>query len=109
MNEERFKKAVDRWKKFMLNGPLAGYTLEIDPRVAREFAAVALFLDMQTVRASGEDEKYYEGYREASSDILKFMGVEMFQDDGGKKIALVPSSADPDARARLARAMWGDV
>ncbi len=109
MTEEQFNKAVDKWKNFMLRGPLAEYTLEIDTKIAREFVAVALFLDIQTVRASGEDEKFYEGFREASSGILKFMGVEMFQDDEQKKIALVSSSQDPEARARLARAMWGEV
>ena len=109
MNEEQFKKAVDKWKKFILNGPLAGYSLEIDPKIPKEFAAVALFLDIQTVRASGNDEKFYGGYREASSDLLKFMGVDMFQDDKSKKIALVPSSVDPEAQAKLARSMWGEV
>ncbi len=109
MNEEQFNKAVDRWKKFILNGPLAEYSLEIDPKIPREFAAVALFLDIQTIRASGNEGKYYEGYREASSDTLKFMGIEMFQDDSQKKIALVPSSHDPEAQAKLTRSMWGEV
>ncbi|QMU56599.1 MAG: hypothetical protein GKS04_05640 [Candidatus Mycalebacterium zealandia] len=109
MTEEQFNKAVEKWKNFILKGPLAEYTLEIDPKILKEFAAVALFLDIQTIRASGNEEKFYEGYREASSDILKFMGIEMFQDDNKKKIALVPSSYDPEARTRLARSMWGDV
>ncbi len=109
MTDEQFNRAVDKWKKFMLNGPLAKYTLEINPEIPREFAGVALFLDMQTVRASGNEGKFYEGYREASSDTLKFMGVDMFQDDSQKKIALVPSSRDPEAQARLARSMWGET
>lgn len=109
MTEEQFTKAVERWKNFILNGPLAEYTLEISPEIPKEFAAVALFLDIHTVRASGNEEKFYEGYREASADILKFMGIEMFQDDNKKKIALLPSSRDPEAQARLARSMWGEV
>ena len=109
MTDEQFEKAVGKWKSFILNGPLTEYSLDIAPEISKEFAAVALFLDMQTVRASGNDEKFYEGYREASSDLLKFMGIEMFQDDERKRIALVPSSRDPEAQARLARSMWGEV
>lgn len=109
MTDEQFGKAVGKWKDFILNGPLAEYSLEISPEIPREFAAVALFLDIQTVRASGNEEKFYEGYREASSDLLKFMGVEMFQDDSRKKIALLPSSRDPEAQERLVRSVWGKV
>ncbi len=109
MTDKKFNKAVEKWKSFILKGPLAEYNLEISSQIPKEFAAVALFLDIQTVRASGNEEKFYEGYREASSDILKFMGIEMFQDDARKKIALVPSSHDPEAQARLARSVWGEV
>lgn len=109
MTDKQFNKTVEKWKTFMLKGNLAGYSLEISPEVPREFAAVALFLDIQTVRASGNEEKFYEGYRESSVDILKFMGVEMFQDDAQKKIAILPSSRDPKAQERLVRSVWGKV
>jgi len=109
MTDKQLNKTVEKWKSFMLKGNLAEYSLEISPEIPREFAAVALFLDIQTVRASGNEEKFYEGYRESSVDILKFMGVEMFQDDAQKKIAILPSSRDHKAQERLVRSVWGKV
>jgi hypothetical protein len=81
MRVEEFEKIVEMWRNHILVDALEGYALEIDEDVPKEFAAIALYLDSATVRAAGEVVEYYDGYRQAASDILSLIGVEMIQDD----------------------------
>ena len=74
MKKEDIDKVIDAWKNHLLVGPLEGYQLEISDDVPEAFAAVALYLDSKTVRASGEVEEFYEGYRQAAVDVLNLIG-----------------------------------
>jgi len=58
MRVDEFDKVVDKWKNYILRGPLEDYTLEIDSEISRDIAAIALFLDQKTVKASGEVEDF---------------------------------------------------
>src|SRR3990170_1555608 len=81
MNVDEFEKIVESWRSYILVDALAGYSLEIDEDVPKEFAAIALYLDTTTVRAAGETTEYYDGYRKAATDVLNLLGLQMVQDD----------------------------
>jgi len=108
MRVDEFEKIVERWKNYILRGPLEDYTLEIDPAISNELAAITLFLDINTVRASGEVEEFYEGYRKASTDVLEFMGIHLTQDDEMKIVKIDTSSNNADLQEQLKQHIWGE-
>jgi hypothetical protein len=107
MRVEEFEKIVEMWRNHILVDALEGYALEIDEDVPKEFAAIALYLDSATVRAAGEVVEYYDGYRQAASDILSLIGVEMIQDDQMRVIYIKRSSAKLDKQEELKKYIWG--
>ncbi|GIW46390.1 MAG: hypothetical protein KatS3mg078_0267 [Deltaproteobacteria bacterium] len=107
MRVEDFDKIVEMWKKHILSDVLKDYKLEIDEDVPKEFAAIALYLDSSTVRAAGEVLEYYDGYRQAASDILNLIGVEMLQDDTLKVIRIRRKAVEEDKQELLKKYIWG--
>lgn len=107
MKIEDYDKVVNYWKQYILTGPLNEYDLVIEPEIHEHFAAIALFLDTKTVRASGETEAFYEGYRQAATDILNFIGVELAQDDEKKVITIFSSTSPADVQEQLKNHIWG--
>ena len=108
MRVDEHEKVLERWKNYILKGPLEDYELEIDPGVSKELASIALFLDIQTVRASGEIEEFYEGYRKAATDILEFIGLHLAQDDEMKIVRICISPNNADLQEKLAEHIWGE-
>ena len=108
MRADDLEKVIEKWKGYILKGPLEDYTLEIEPGISDELAAIALFLDIQTVRASGEIEEFYEGYRKASTDVLEFIGVHLAQDDEMKIVRIGISPNNADLQEQLKQHIWGD-
>ena len=108
MRVDEFEKVIENWRSYILRGPLEDYTLEVDPAISDELAALALFLDIQTVRASGEVEEFYEGYRKASTDILEFIGVYLAQDDEMKIVRIDASSNKAELQEQLKQHIWGE-
>ncbi len=104
---EEFEKIVEAWKKHILVDALEGYSLEIDEDVPKEFAAIALYLDSSTVRAAGEVVEYYDGYRQAATDVLNLIGVEMVQDDVIKVIHIKRKITQEDKQELLKQYIWG--
>jgi len=107
MRVEEFEKIVEMWSNHILVDALYGYSLEIDEDVPREFAAIALYLDSTTVRAAGEVLEYYDGYRQAASDILNLIGVEMVQDDEMRIIHIKRKAIQEDKQEVLKKHIWG--
>ena len=107
MKKETIEKIIDAWKSHLLVGPLEGYQLEIADDVPEAFAALALYLDSKTVRASGEVEEFYEGYRQAAVDVLNLIGVEIAQDDQMKVISLFRKETGDDKQEELKKHIWG--
>ncbi|HXG31069.1 MAG TPA: hypothetical protein VNK81_05440 [Thermodesulfobacteriota bacterium] len=107
MRVEEFEKIVEMWSNHILVDALHGYRLEIDEDVPREFAAIALYLDSATVRAAGEVLEYYNGYRQAASDILNLIGVEMVQDDEMRMIQIKRKAIQEDKQETLKKYIWG--
>ncbi|MGI9553535.1 MAG: hypothetical protein ACR2NC_01315 [Thermodesulfobacteriota bacterium] len=108
MRVDEFDKIIDKWKGYILRGPLEDYTLEFDPDISEELIAIALFLDIQTVRASGEVEEFYEGYRKAATDILEYIGVHLAQDDERKIVRVNISPNNADLQEELKQHIWGE-
>ncbi len=107
MRVEEFDKIFEMWKSYLLVDMLQDYHLEIDDDVPREYAAIALYLDSTTVRAAGEVLDYYNGYKQAASDILSLIGVEMVQDDEMKIIQIRRKVSQDDKQERLKEYIWG--
>ncbi len=107
MKKEEIDKIIEAWKSYLLQGQLEDYELEIDKSVPMEFAAIALHLDAQTVRAAGQVEEFYEGYRQAAVDVLGIMVVEIAQDDYYKVISLFKMESDEDKQEELKKHIWG--
>ena len=107
MKIEEYDKVVEYWKSYILSGPLSDYELEVEPGLEQYMVAIALFLDTKTVRASGETEEYYDGYRQAATDILNFIGVELGQDDEKKIVSVYRSTSPADIQEELKQNIWG--
>ena len=98
---------IEMYTNHLLQGELEGFKIEISPEVKDELAAIALYLDSKTVRASGEIEEFYEGYKRAAFDILSFMGVEFFEDRENKLIRIMKSNYDSQLQEELKKNIWG--
>ena len=107
MKQESIDRVINAWKNHLLQGELEDYQLEIDESVPIEFAAIALHLDSRTVKASGKEEEYYEGYRDAAVEILSLIQVEIAQDDQLKVISLYHKEFDDGKQEELAQHIWG--
>jgi hypothetical protein len=107
MRVDEFDKVVDQWKNYIFRGPLEEYSLEIDPDISKDIAAIALYLDQKTVKASGEIEEFYDGYRSAANDILELIGICLEQDDENKvvKVAIAPNNSS--LQEELQKHIWG--
>ena len=108
MRVDQYDKVVEMWSNHILKGPLEEYELEIEPEISKDLAAIALYLDSKTVRASGEVEEFYEGYKRAAVDLLAFIGVELAQDDENKVIKVFKSSNTAELQEQLKEHIWGD-
>jgi hypothetical protein len=106
MRVEDFNKIVEMWERLILVEALEGYSLEIDEDVRLEFAAIALYLDSTTVRAAGEIQEYYEGYKQAATDILNLIGVELVEDHEMKTIQIKRISTEDDKQEILKKHIW---
>ena len=107
MNKEDIDRVIQAWKDHLLVDQLEGDQLEISEDVPPEFAALALYLDSKTVRAAGEVEEFYEGYRQAAVDVLNLIGVEIAQDDQLRVISLFRKESVDDKQEELKKHIWG--
>lgn len=107
MNVDEFEKILDIWKRHLLVDALEDYQLEIDGDVSKQFAAIALYLDSNTVKASGEVLDHYNGYKQAASDILNLIGVQMVQDDEMRIIQIRRKTRQDDQQEKLKEYIWG--
>ena len=107
MNKETVDKVISAWRNHLLQGELQDYQLEIDDNVPIEFAALALHLDSRTVKASGKEEEYYEGFRDAAVEVLTLLRVEIVQDDQFKVISLLRKELQDDKQEELKEHIWG--
>ena len=108
MRIENSEEIITKWKTNIITGDLEDYTLKIDDDVNKDFAVLALYLDYTTVKASGHVMDYYEGYKQAASDILGILGIYLFQDDENKVINVKYQSPEDDIQEHLKKHIWGD-
>lgn len=107
MDVNTLDSVIEMYTNHLLRGELEGFRIEIDPEVTDQLAAIALYLDSKTVRASGEIEEFYEGYKRAAFDVLSFMGVEFFEDRENKLIRISKSKYDAELQEELKKNIWG--
>lgn len=107
MKKEIVDRIIDGWKNHLLKGELEDYQLELDEKVPIAYAALALHLDSRTIKASGKEEEYYEGYRDAAVEILSLLEVEIVQDDQMRVISLVHKENEDNKQEELKQHIWG--
>lgn len=107
MDVNTLDSVIEMYRNHLLKGDLDGFSIEIDPEVNDQLASIALYLDSKTVRASGEIEEFYEGYKRAAFDVLSFMGVEFFEDRENKLIRISKSKYDAELQEELKKNIWG--
>jgi hypothetical protein len=108
MRIENSEEIIKKWKDSILAGDLEEYTLKIDDDVKEDFSLIAMFLDYMTVKASGNVTDYYDGYRQAASDILELTGIYLVQDDQNKLINIKYQAPDDDIQEQLKKHIWGE-
>ena len=108
MRIEYPEEIINKWKDSIIAGDLQDYELKIDDDVKEDFANLAMFLDYMTVKASGHVMDYYDGYKQAASDILGLIGIYIVQDDERKIINLKYQPPDNDIQEQLKKHIWGD-
>ena len=108
MRIENSEEIITKWKTNILSGDLEGYTLKIDDDVNKDFAVLAMYLDYTTVKASGRVMDYYEGYKQAASDVLGIIGIYLVQDDENKVINIKYQPPEDDIQEQLKKHIWGD-
>ncbi|MXZ13797.1 MAG: hypothetical protein F4Y78_07350 [Candidatus Dadabacteria bacterium] len=107
MDVNTLDSVIEMYTNHLLQGDLEGFKIEISPEIKDELAAIALYLDSKTVRASGEIEEFYEGYKRAAFDVLTFMGVEFFEDRENKLIKIMKSNYNSQLQEELKKSIWG--
>lgn len=107
MKQEIIDRVIKAWKNHLFQGEMQDYQLEIDENVPPAFAAIALHLDSRTIKASGKEEEYYEGFRDAAIEILSLIEVEIAQDDQLKVVSLYHKENQDDKQEELAQHIWG--
>ena len=70
MGNLNFDEILAEWSKVYLIGDYADWKIEIDDNINKDHAAIALFLDNKTAKASGESTDYYEGFKKATLQVL---------------------------------------
>ncbi len=106
MRVEDFEKIIEMWRGHILVEALEGYDIEIQDDVPDHFAAIALYLDSLTVRAAGNTQEFYEGYKKAATDILNLIGVEIFEDTETKLILIRRKAIEEDKQEILKKYIW---
>ena len=107
MDAKTLDAVIEMYTNHVLQGELEGFKIDISPEIKDELAAIAIYLDSKTVRASGEIEEFYEGYKRAAFDILTFMGVEFFEDRENKLIKIMKSNYNFQLQEELKKSIWG--
>jgi len=106
MRIDEYEKIIEIWKKHILVEGLEGYSLKIDEDVPNQLVAIALYLDSSTVKAAGEIQDFYEGYKQAATDILNLIGIEMIEDENIRAIMIKRKAADQDKQELLKKYIW---
>jgi len=102
-----FDQILDEWSKVYLIGDYEGWEIKIDDDINRDFAAIALFLDNKTAKASGESTDYYEGFKKASLQVLDFMEIVIAEEPEEKIIKIMKKESSRVRDQKLAKEIWG--
>ena len=107
MSNLDFNQILDEWSKVYLIGDYEGWEIKIDDDINRDFAAIALFLDNKTAKASGESTDYYEGFKKASLQVLDFLEIVIAEEPEEKIIKIMKKESSRVRDQKLAKEIWG--
>tara|TARA_B100000963_G_C22103708_1_gene441778 strand:+ start:193 stop:516 length:324 start_codon:yes stop_codon:yes gene_type:complete len=107
MSNLDFDQILEEWSKVYLIGDYEGWEIKIDDDINRDFAAIALFLDNKTAKASGESTDYYEGFKKASLQVLDFLEIVIAEEPEEKIIKIMKKESSRVRDQKLAKEIWG--
>ena len=73
----------------------------------KDHAAIALFLDNKTAKASGESTDYYEGFKKASLQVLDLLEILIAEEPEQKIIKITSKESTRVRDQKLAKEIWG--
>ena len=91
----------DSWSSFL------GVSGFVKDSTVAFFAAIALFLDNKTAKASGESTDYYDGFKKASLQVLDLLEILITEEPEEKIIRITKKESTRVRDQKLAKEIWG--
>ena len=107
MGNLNFDEILAEWSKVYLVGDYADWKIEIDDNINKDHAAIALFLDNKTAKASGESTDFYEGFKKASLQVLDLLEILIAEEPEQKIIKITSKESTRVRDQKLAKEIWG--
>jgi|TARA_Y100000287_G_C14046627_1_gene269055 hypothetical protein len=107
MSALNFDEILAEWSKVYLVGDYSDWKIQIDEDINKDFAAIALFLDNKTAKASGESTEFYEGFKKASFQVLDLLEILIAEEPEEKIIKITSKESTRIRDQKLAKEIWG--
>ena len=107
MSQLDYEEILAEWSKAYLKDAYADWSVEVDPSINKDFAAIALFIDYRTAKSAGETADIYQGFKKASLLILDLLEIQIVDEPKNKIIRLVQKQSDRIRDKKLAKEIWG--
>lgn len=107
MSQLDYEEILAEWSKVYLKDAYADWSIEVDPSIDKDFAAIALFIDYRTAKSAGETTDIHQGFKKASLLILDLLEIQIVDDPENKTIRLTGKQSDRIRDKELAKEIWG--
>ena len=107
MSQLDYEEILAEWSKVYLKDGYADWSIEVDPSIDKDFAAIALFIDYRTAKSAGETTDIHQGFKKASLLILDLLEIQIIDDPESKTIRLTGKQSDRIRDKKLAKEIWG--
>ncbi|MBT89396.1 MAG: hypothetical protein CMN79_02750 [Spirochaetales bacterium] len=107
MSQLDYEEILAEWSKVYLKDAYADWSVEVDPSIDKNFAAIALFIDYRTAKSAGETADIHQGFKKASLLILDLLEIQIVDEPNNKIIRLVQKQSDRIRDKKLAKEIWG--
>ncbi|MEE2701697.1 MAG: hypothetical protein VYB18_01465 [Thermodesulfobacteriota bacterium] len=107
MSQLDYEEILAEWSKVYLKDAYADWSIEVDPSIDKDFAAIALFIDYRTAKSAGETTDIHQGFKKASLLILDLLEIQIVDDPENKIIRLTGKQSDRIRDKELAKEIWG--
>ena len=107
MSALNYDEIFEEWRKVYLTGDYEDWSVVIEEGINKDFAAIALFLDNKTAKASGESTDYYDGFKKAALQVLDLLEILITEEPEEKIIRITKKESTRVRDQKLAKEIWG--